>query len=59
MNKNFVSVSAKLLMLIILIEMWEDLASKSLLSMPESELPGSYGYQLIAKTVNTAFFRKM
>jgi hypothetical protein len=28
------------------------------LSMPESELLSSYGYELIAKTVNTAFFKR-
>ena len=36
---------------VVLIEVWGDLALKSLLSMPESEFLSSYGYQLIAKTV--------
>lgn len=43
---------------VVLIEVWGDQTLKSLLSMPESEFLSSYGYQLIAKTVNTAFFRR-
>lgn len=43
---------------VVLIEVWGDRTLKSLLSMPESEFLSSYGYQLIAKTVNTAFFQR-
>lgn len=43
---------------VVLIEVWGDQTLKSLLSMPESEFLSSYGYQLIAKTVNTAFFQR-
>ena len=43
---------------VVLIEVWGDLTLMSLLSMPESELLSSYGYELIAKTVNTAFFKR-
>ena len=43
---------------VVLIEVWGDLTLMSLLSMPESKLLTSYGYQLIAKTVNTAFFKR-
>ena len=43
---------------VVLIEVWGDFTLKSLSLMPESELLSSCGYQLIAKTVNTAFFQR-
>jgi len=42
----------------VLIEVWGDTTLKSLFSMPEYELLSSYGYHLIAKTFNTAFFKR-
>lgn len=42
----------------VLIEVWGDTTLKSLFSMPETELLSSYGYHLIAKTLNTAFFKR-
>lgn len=43
---------------LVLIEILGDPALSSLLSMPEAELLKSNGYELVAKTVNTAFFQK-